>query len=1018
MPLFFRTNLRRVRRIHEIVCRMGGYREAALTSLSVLRQEGFNGLRSRVYGALGQSDILTAPAGERADNQTLAHFSGQAVLPTGWFFDDYGSAETLPNRRIAVHVHAYYPDIFERIMRHLVYIPQAFDLIITTDTQDKSREIHSILSDFPSAGDTEIIVVPNRGRDIAPFLISVGPRLLQYDLALHLHTKRSPYESDLKGWMGYLLQGLLQSPVYVESVLRLFDRDKELGALGPAPFPPVIKYMDWANCRPLAEHILGRIGMDAANLPTDPLNFPAGSMFWFRPDALKPLLEADLTCEDFPPEAAQRNNTIAHAIERLFYLIINRCGYKTLTSRPAHPGDMFIPLLEDGDDDSNSVFPAPATPGRPMVSIIIPVYNQWVFTRHCIQSIIRHTDPEKTPYEIIVADDRSTDGTDEKVQIFGPHVRIHRTEGNLGFLKNCNAAASTAAGAYFVFLNNDTQVQPNWLSAITDAFAKNSDAGLVGSKLIYPQGSLQEVGGVVWKDGGALNYGRNGDPSQPDFCYLRKSDYVSGAAITIRRELWEEIGGFDERFAPAYYEDTDLAFAVRDKGYQVYVQPASLIVHFEGISHGTDTDTGIKAYQVANKQKFLEKWNEALAADGHTGAMLFKARERATKQKTVVFLDFLLPEVDRHAGARHTMAYVELLRGMGYVVKFLAIRLEDARQLEVASKLRQRQIETFHPYQYFSTVAWHQWLDHNHTNIDLVIINRPLLARNYLTFCKQRNLPVIYMCHDIEGLRTQREVEQTGNTELLTAAKLQLAQERDFFRLSDHVLTPSTFEKAYAEAEFGVDTVSAVPLFLYDRSPVPLSAHPPGQDIIFVGGFAHFPNSDGVRWFLEKVWSQVLNACPAARFHIVGKNVPEEIETFRNENVFIHGGVSDDRLMELYAASSAAVIPLRFGAGVKGKVIEAMYQGTPIISTSCGLEGISGIEGILAGHDTPEDFAQEVIKLLSLDAAEWLSFSEKQQSITKDRYSVEYGQQVMRSILRSSINETAISEDNHIAVGE
>src|SRR5690606_9758826 len=131
--------------------------------------------------------------------------------------------------------------------------------------------------------------------------------------------------------------------------------------------------------------------------------------------------------------------------------------------------------------------------------------------------------------------------------------------------------------------------------------------GLAGSKLIFSDGRLQESGGLVFADGGGWNYGRFDDPRKPEYCFLRDSEYVSGASIAIGAALWQQLGGFDECYEKAYYEDTDLAFKVRQAGRRVVVQPLSQLIHFEGISSGTDITAGVKRYQVVNGEIFRER---------------------------------------------------------------------------------------------------------------------------------------------------------------------------------------------------------------------------------------------------------------------------------------------------------------------------------------------------------------------------------------------------------------------------
>ena len=147
---------------------------------------------------------------------------------------------------------------------------------------------------------------------------------------------------------------------------------------------------------------------------------------------------------------------------------------------------------------------------------------------------------------------------------------------------------------------------------------------------------------------------------------------MSGAAILLPRALWSELGGFDERYVPAYYEDTDLSFRIREAGLQVYLQPASRVVHHEGVSNGTDTGAGIKAYQVRNAQVFFERWRSVLEAGHFANAeQVFLARDRGQfKRQTVLVVDHYVPQPDRDAGSRATWQVLEQLVAHGCNVKF------------------------------------------------------------------------------------------------------------------------------------------------------------------------------------------------------------------------------------------------------------------------------------------------------------------------------------------------------------
>ena len=306
---------------------------------------------------------------------------------------------------------------------------------------------------------------------------------------------------------------------------------------------------------------------------------------------------------------------------------------------------------------------------KPEVTIIIPVHNQIEYVHICLRSI--RASKNSTNYDIIIVDDKSCQETASELdQLSG--IRVIRNFTNIGFLRSCNRAALHVTGNYIYFLNSDTEVTDHFLDELLDTFKRFPDAGLVGSKLVYPNNTLQECGGIVWKDGSAWNFGNNDDPNKPEYNYTKEVDYVSGAAIIISRKLFLEVGLFDTRYTPAYYEDVDLAFKIRKFGKKVLVEPKSIVIHHEGKTCGTDETSGIKRYQSINSSRFLKKWRSTLDSEHFpNGQNLTLARDRSNGKNRILVIDHYIPTWDRDAGSRCMYMYLELFTSIGLHVTFL-----------------------------------------------------------------------------------------------------------------------------------------------------------------------------------------------------------------------------------------------------------------------------------------------------------------------------------------------------------
>ena len=247
----------------------------------------------------------------------------------------------------------------------------------------------------------------------------------------------------------------------------------------------------------------------------------------------------------------------------------------------------------------------------PEASIVIPVHGRSDLTRACLESVAAHTDG--VSFEVIVVDDASRDDTPALLRSANG-VRVVTNPANAGFLRSCNAGARVARGRYVVFLNNDVIVRHGWLGALVRTADDQPDVGVIGARVVFPDGTLQECGSSVWRDGSTRQHGRGDDPGRPEFQAVRDVDYCSGACLLVRRELFETIGGFDDRFQPAYYEDVDLAFQARERGYRVIVQPEAVVEHHEGGTYGGDESSRRKrAFIDLHRERFVTKWYAALA---------------------------------------------------------------------------------------------------------------------------------------------------------------------------------------------------------------------------------------------------------------------------------------------------------------------------------------------------------------------------------------------------------------------
>lgn len=643
---------------------------------------------------------------------------------------------------------------------------------------------------------------------------------------------------------------------------------------------------------------------------------------------------------------------------------------------------------------------APDQPGD--ATVIIPVYNNLLDTLICLASLLELD--EAYSFDIIVADDGSSDATAPLIGKIGGRVRHLRQTRNLGFLGNCNAAAKQARGRYVVLLNNDTLVMPGWLDGLLSPFAQFERVGLVGSKLINWDGTLQEAGGIVWRDGSAWNLGRNQDARAPEYNYLKDVDYCSGASIAVPTALWQAMDGFDTVYAPAYCEDSDLAFRLREQGYRTLYSPASEVVHHEGRSHGRDLTSGGKAYQVANNERFFKRWQRVLEQDHYPNAQnVLRARDRSSAKRHILVVDHYVPQWDKDAGSRTIYAFMRVLIEAGHRVTFWPDNLW--RDPDYTPKLQQLGIEVVHGPGFVGKFS--RFLAERADLYDMVLLSRPHIAQHYIDAVRElTKARVVYYGHDIHFRRmmAQRALQgrPVNDAEVAEMKRLELSvcnrsdlvlyPSRDEAEAMGVLLEPGVAARAIAAYRFVADELAAARAKVHERT---AGAGP--LRLLFVGGFGHPPNSDAITWFCQDVLPLIDAAKLATHLKIVGSKVGPEVNALQRPGVEVLGFVSDEQLGKLYDEADLVIAPLRYGAGVKGKVIEAMARGVPVVTTDTGAQGIENAGQLLFIGNTAEAFAAAVLAAAQADAARERALA------SLDFISAHYSTQAMRDVLESGL---------------
>jgi GT2 family glycosyltransferase len=639
-----------------------------------------------------------------------------------------------------------------------------------------------------------------------------------------------------------------------------------------------------------------------------------------------------------------------------------------------------------------------ATSETPRLSILIVLFNRAELTLRCLRSIAEHVPP---PFEVVIVDNGSTDDTDELLdRVDGAHVGRFTT--NVGFLHGANTAALAARGEFLLFLNNDVELLPGAVASALKRIDGAAGVGAVGGRLVFPDGTLQEAGSIIWRDGSCHGYGRGDRPDHPQYDFIRNVDFSSAAFLLTRRRLFDDLRGFDTAYAPAYFEDADYCVRLWKSGHAVVYDPGATVKHLEFGSSSADEAADLQRRHRAVFVEHHRAWlSEQLEPEP---ANVLAARARPTPGQRILLVDDRVPKRDLGFGFPRAVDLVSALVADGH---FVTLYPTDAVRSDTDGDSRTAAIPPAVEVAGSGSFDLRRFIAERQGYYDTIFVSRAHnmeLVRSKLGAPSQWSPParVVYDAEAIAAAREAGRRRLQGEWLADEAVNAMIDAEVDLARGVDAVIAVSEVE-GEAFRRRGIEPVHVVS-HVFQPAPTPCSFEA-RRDFLFVGSFDELsPNEDAVLWFAREVFPVVRRQLQDdVRFIVVGRHAPRSILDLTSDGVDLREHETD--LVPLYDRARVFVAPSRFAAGIPYKIGHAAAHGLPVICTrllQTQLEWRDGIE-LLAADDLDAFVAASVT--LYTDDVRWRELRAAALARVADEYSTTRFRSRLRRALTPPIQE-------------
>jgi len=585
-----------------------------------------------------------------------------------------------------------------------------------------------------------------------------------------------------------------------------------------------------------------------------------------------------------------------------------------------------------------------------VASVVILGYRSARTLERCLSALATHRSAHR--FETIVVLNGATGDVGEVAERHS-EVAVVRSVANRGFAGGCNLGASKASGRYLVFLNDDAVVTEGWLDGLVHLASTVPGSGAVSSLVLDQQGKILEFGGGMdHLVPSALERGRS--QYRAELVGPQLVAYASGCSLLVDRDLYDSLGGFDERFYPAYFEDADLSRRIWDAGRVVAVTPSSIVQHVE--SHSTNSILKEVLFD-ASRDTFESKW----ASSPDIGRDLPESLPR------IVYVDDCVPRAQSGSGLGRARSAIEAFASLGVFVQMVPVN-DRFRPFDLDQSLRSAGV-----------VKVRTVRDLEHLPRPLaVVVSRPhnfRLAREIAEFWV--DVPLIYDAEALFSARVRSQMllpEYKDRHDELAANLASLTHDEESIAREADAVVAICQEEATWFREHGNAAVRVLDPFP-DRCDPGREGFAERSNVVFVAGWmagSDSPNADAVRWLAKEVMPRLEEIAPDLVIQVTGSAPPSDLLPLQSKHLRFIGEVTD--LAALLDASRVAIAPLRYGAGIKLKVVDALARGLPVVATAHGSEGLSeswrvGVEVA----DDPSDFAAKLSSIVK-DPAVWDSF--------------------------------------------